>query len=98
MISQERPIYQIDSSQLEYVLAKVLDKKFDEFIEKTNKPEVIYTRDQVAQILGVGPNTVSSYIQKGILTNRGVARKILISSKDIDRLLNKKKTSFNISY
>ena len=92
----DKPIYQLDSNQLELVLAKLLDKKFDELIEKINKEEKIYTRDQASKILGVRPNTVSSYINKGILKNKGIARKVLISSKDIDRLLNKNISTFKI--
>lgn len=92
---QERPIYQLDSDQLEWVLTTMLDKKFDELLQRINMPEVIYTRDEAAKNLGVRPNTVSSYIDQGLLTNKGVGRKVLISSKEIDRLLNKKKVSFN---
>ncbi len=92
---QERPIYQLDSDQLEWVLSTMLDKKFDELIQRINKPEVIYTRDEVAKKLGVRPNTVSSYIDQGLLTNKGVGRKVLISSKEIDRLSNMKQVSFN---
>lgn len=86
----ERPIYQLDSNQLEWVLSKILDKKFDELLHRINTPEMIYTRDEAAKTLGVRPNTVSSYIDQGLLTNKGLGRKILISSKEIDRLLNKK--------
>jgi hypothetical protein len=92
---QERPIYQLDSNQLEWVLSNMLDKKFDELLQRMNTPEVIYTRDEAAKILSVRPNTVSSYIDQGLLTNKGVGRKILISSKQIEQLLNKKQVSFN---
>lgn len=92
---QERPIYQLDSNQLEWVLSKMLDKKFDELLQRMNTPEVIFTRDEAAKKLGVRPNTVSSYIDQGLLTNKGIGRKILISSKEIDRLLNKKQVSYN---
>lgn len=89
MYNSERPIYQIDSIQLERILEKILDKKFNEFIEQSYRSEVIYTRDEAAKILSVRPNTISNYINSNILTNRGVGRKILISSLDLDRLLNK---------
>ena len=89
MYNSERPIYQIDSIQLERILEKILDKKFNEYIERSYRPEVIYTRDEAAKILSVRPNTISNYINSNILTNRGVGRKILISSLDLDRLLNK---------
>ncbi len=92
---KERPIYQLDSNQLEWVLSKMLDKKFDELIERINKPDVIYTRDEASGILSVRPNTISSYIEQGLLTNKGVGRKILISSKEIERLLDKKQRTFN---
>ncbi|MHA8058927.1 helix-turn-helix domain-containing protein [Aquirufa nivalisilvae] len=89
MYNSERPIYQIDSIQLERILEKILDKKFNEYIERSYRPEVIYTRDEAAKILSVRPNTISNYINSNILSNRGVGRKILISSVDLDRLLNK---------
>ena len=73
----------------------MLDKKFDELLQRINTPEVIYTREEAAKKLSVRPNTVSSYIDQGLLTNKGVGRKVLISSKEIDRLLNKKQVSFN---
>jgi hypothetical protein len=92
---QERSIYQLDSNQLEWVLSNMLDKKFDELLQRMNTPEVIYTRDEAAKILSVRPNTVSSYIDQGLLTNKGLGRKILISSKEIEQLLNKKQVSFN---
>ena len=91
---QERPIYQIDSKQLEWVLAELLDKKFEELIDRINTPEIIHTRDEAAGILGVRPNTISSYIERGILTNKGVGRKVLISSKELDRILKKNHVSF----
>ena len=89
MYNSERPIYQIDSIQLERILEKIIDKKFNEYIERSYRPEVIYTRDEAAKILSVRPNTISNYINSNILSNRGVGRKILISSVDLDRLLNK---------
>jgi hypothetical protein len=89
MYNSERPIYQIDSIQLERILEKILDKKFNEYLERSYRPEVIYTRDEAAKILSVRPNTISNYINSNILSNRGVGRKILISSVDLDRLLNK---------
>lgn len=85
----ETPVYQVNSSQLEWILQKILDKKFEEYIERSFRPEVIYTRDEAAKLLNVRPNTISNYIDNKILTNRGIGRKILISSKEIDRLLNK---------
>jgi excisionase family DNA binding protein len=85
----ETPVYQVNSNQLEWILLKILDKKFEEYIERSYKPEIIYTRDEAAKLLNVRPNTISNYIDNKILTNRGIGRKILISSKEIDRLLNK---------
>jgi len=85
----ERPIYQLDSIQLELIIEKILDKKFKEYIEHSYRPEVIHTRDEAARILSVRPNTISNYINSGILVNKGIGRKILISSIDLDRLLNK---------
>lgn len=94
MYNSERPIYQIDSIQLERIIEKILDKKFEELIDRINTTEIIHTRDEAADILGVRPNTVSSYIERGILTNKGVGRKVLISSKELDRILNKKHVSY----
>lgn len=86
---KDTPVYQVNSTQLEWILQKILDKKFEEFIERSYRPEEIYTRNEAAKLLNVRPNTISNYIDNKILTNRGIGRKILISSKEIDRLLNK---------
>ena len=51
MYNSERPIYQIDSIQLERIIEKILDKKFEELIDRINTTEIIYTRDEAASLL-----------------------------------------------
>jgi excisionase family DNA binding protein len=59
--------------------------------ERLTKSNTILTRDEVAERLKVSPNTISKYVDDGILINRGVGRKILIAESDLDGINSRKK-------
>lgn len=84
----------MDADELMESIEEMFNKKMEEMLEKLNKKEIIYTREQAAKQLHLSPNTISSLVKQRILNNKGVGRKILISSYDIDRAKESKR--FNI--
>jgi len=91
MYDKERTIIQMDATELMESIDKMFDRKLEDMLEKLEKKELIYTRDEAAQILHSSPNTISALVKQGILRNKGFGRKILISSFDIDRAKESKR-------
>jgi hypothetical protein len=87
---KERTILQIDADELLESIEEMFTKKVDEMMEKMEKQESIYTREQAAKLLHSSPNTITSLVRQGILKNRGLGRKMLISSRDIERAVENK--------
>lgn len=87
---KERTYLQMDADELLESIEKMFNKKVDEMMEKIESKELIYTRDEAARLLHSSPNTISSLVRQGILKNRGFGRKMLISSRDIDRAVENK--------
>ncbi len=90
MIHNERILIAVDSRELIESMEAMFNKKVDEMMEKIESKELIYTRDEAARLLHSSPNTISSLVRQGILKNRGFGRKMLISSRDIDRAIENK--------
>jgi excisionase family DNA binding protein len=90
MMFKERTYLQMDADELLESIEKMFNKKVDEMMEKIESKELIYTRDEAARLLHSSPNTISSLVRQGILKNRGFGRKMLISSRDIDRAVENK--------
>ncbi len=90
MIHNERILIAVDSRELIESMEAMFNKKVDEMMEKIESKELIYTRDEAARLLHSSPNTISSLVRQGILKNRGFGRKMLISSRDIDRAVENK--------
>ncbi len=96
MLFKERTIIQMDADELVENLEKMFDKKMDDLLEKINKKEVIYTREEAGNFLGVSPNTITKLINTGVLRNKGLGRKILVSSLDIERAMERKRISIKV--
>lgn len=96
MIYKERTILQLDAEELMVSIEAMFDKKVDEMMEKMEKQDSIYTREQAAKLLHLSPNTISSLVRQGILKNRGFGRKMLISSRDLDRAVENKTVKIKI--
>ena len=82
MLYKERILLQVDSGELIESIEAMFNKKVDEMMEKMESKELIYIRDEAAKLLHSSPNTISSLVRQGILKNRGLGRKMLISSRD----------------
>ena len=96
MLYKERILLQVDSGELIESIEAMFNKKVDEMMEKMESKEIIYTRDYAAKLLHSSPNTISSLVRDGILKNRGFGRKILISSRDIERAVENKTVKIKI--
>lgn len=90
MTYNERILIAVDSRELIESMEAMFNKKVDEMMEKMESKEIIYTRDEAAKHLHSSPNTISSLVRQGILKNRGFGRKMLISSRDLDRAVENK--------
>ncbi len=96
MIYKERILIQVDSGELIESIEAMFNKKVDEMMEKMESKEIIYTRDDAAKLLHSSPNTISSLVRQGILKNRGFGRKVLISSRDLERAVESKSVKIKI--
>ena len=96
MTYNERILIAVDSRDLIESMEAMFNKKVDEMMEKMESKELIYTRDEAAKLLHSSPNTISSLVRQGILKNRGFGRKMLISSRDLDRAVENKTVKIKI--
>lgn len=96
MTYNERILIAVDSRELIESMEMMFNKKVDEMMEKMESKEVIFTRDEAAKLLHSSPNTISSLVRQGILKNRGFGRKMLISSRDLDRAVENKTVKIKI--
>ena len=96
MIYNERILIAVDSRELIESMEAMFNKKVDEMMEKMESKELIYTRDEAAKLLHSSPNTISSLVRQGILKNRGLGRKMLISSRDLERAVKNKTVKIKI--
>jgi excisionase family DNA binding protein len=84
MKNENRPMYLLDGVSLEEKLRTIIQEELQILSQKINREPKILTRDQAAEKLGVCPNTISDYVKRGQLKNRGIGRKILIRESDLE--------------
>lgn len=86
MNGKTNPMYILDGHSLEEKLRSIIRQEIQVLSEKINREPKLYTRENAAEKLGVCPNTISDYVKRGQLKNRGIGRKILILESDLDRI------------
>ncbi len=96
MIYNDSILIAVDSRELIESMEAMFNKKVDEMMEKMESKELIYTLEQAAKLLHTSPYTISSLVRQGILKNRGLGKKILISSRDLERALENKTVKIKI--
>ena len=84
MYTENKPMYLLDGESLEEKIRIILQEEHQILIQKINREPKILTREQAAEKLGVCPNTISVYVERGQLKNRGIGRKILILESDLE--------------
>ena len=80
------PIYLLKKESLEDNLRLVIREELQILIHKINRESKILTREDAAEKIGVCPNTISDYIRRGYLKNRGKGRRIMILESDLEEV------------
>lgn len=91
MKTDSKPMYVIDGEDLESLLRHIVKSEFAILEGKLRTPPRILTREEAGQKIGVSKNTVSQYIKRGLIPNRGIGHKILILESDLETIPTKYK-------
>lgn len=82
-------MYVIDGEDLEALLRDIVKSEFAVLEDKLRTPPRILTREEAGIKIGVSKNTVSQYIKRGLIPNRGIGHKILILESDLEQIPSK---------
>lgn len=82
-------MYVIDGEDLDSLLRDIVKSEFAVLEEKLRTPPRILTREEAGQKIGVSKNTISEYIKRGLIPNRGIGHKILVLESDLERIPSK---------
>lgn len=94
MIENRKPVYIIDGEDLESLLRDIVKSEFTILEDKLRTPPRILTREEAGVKIGVSKNTVSQYIKRGLIPNRGIGHKILILESDLETIPTKYKHNY----
>jgi len=86
----DRPVYLIDSIDLDKILRDIIKSEFKILEERLMKEPRILSRTEAAKFIGVSSNTVSEYVKRGLIPNRGNGRKIMILESDLTKVSRKR--------
>jgi excisionase family DNA binding protein len=81
----------IDTTGISEMFSRLLDEKLIALEFRLKNSVVALSREEAAALLKVSPNTISQYVKKGKLTNRGIGAKILVLKSDIEELISLRK-------
>lgn len=84
MYNENKSMYLLDGESLEEKLRTIIQEELQVLTQKINREPKILTRENAAEKIGVCPNTISDYVKRGQLKNRGIGRKILILESDLE--------------
>lgn len=80
----------IDLNPFVELISKIIDDKLKEHQNRLVSQSKILTREEVAVMCKVEPNTISKRVKEGKLINRGVGKKYLFLMSDIEDYLKYK--------
>ena len=89
MKKEQKPMYVIDGEDLEFLLRDIVKSEFAVLEEKLKIPPRILTREEAGKKIGVTKNTVSEYIKRGLIPNRGMGHKVLVLESDLELIPSK---------
>lgn len=94
MDSENQQVYLISGKALEDVIRGIIQNEFQLWEEKFKTEPRVLSREEAARIIGVSPNTISEYVKKGIIPNRGIGRRINILESDLVNIPKKRGLNF----
>jgi response regulator of citrate/malate metabolism len=94
MKTDRKPMYVIDGEDLESLLRDIVKSEFAVLEDKLRTPPRILTREEAGNKIGVSKNTVSQYIKRGLIPNRGIGHKVLILESDLETIPTKYKPRY----
>ena len=77
------PMYLIQKEDLQSTIRDVVASEFKLLEERLTKSGKVLTREEAAELVGVVPNTISRWVKDGLLVNRGIGRKVLVTEYDL---------------
>lgn len=80
----------IDLNPFVELISKIIDDKLKEHQSRLVSQSKILTREEVAIMCKVKPNTITKRVKEGKLINRGVGKKYLFLMSDIEDYLKYK--------
>jgi hypothetical protein len=90
MNDEKDAMYLISIKSLDRILREVVQSEFKILEEKLRKEPKVLTREESAEFLNVCPNTISDYVKKGFIPNRGIGRKIMLLETDLMKVSKKR--------
>ncbi len=91
MKTERKPMFLIDGEDLESILREIVKSEFAILKDILRTPPRILTREEAGYKIGVSKNTISQYIKRGLIPNRGIGHKILILESDLETIPTKYK-------
>ena len=90
MNDEKDAMYLISIKSLDRILREVVQSEFKTLEDKLKREPKVLTREEAAEFLNVCPNTISDYVKKGHIPNRGIGRKILLLETDLMKVSRKR--------
>ena len=94
MDNENQQVYLISGKALEDAIRGIIQSEFQLWAEKFKTEPKVLSREEAARELGVSPNTISEYIKRGLLPNRGMGRRISILESDLLKIPKKRDFNF----
>jgi excisionase family DNA binding protein len=82
------PMFLLQKDELQTTIRDVVASEFKMLEERLQKNSNVLTREQAADLIGVSANTISRWVKEGLVVNRGIGRKVLISEYDLTNAKN----------
>lgn len=92
------PMYLLQKDELQTTIRDVVASEFKLLEERLQKNSNVLTREQAADLIGVSANTISRWVKDGLLTNRGIGRKVLVSEYDLTNAKNSIRSKYTSKF
>ena len=83
MIEEDEVLLVIRKNELLQMIRHCIKEEFKSFKTSLKREPKVPSRDQAAEFIGVSANTISEYVRRGLISNRGHGRRILLLESDL---------------